>query len=79
MALGTRTKFQLEILISTILVIYKFREIILEGSRNVSETPPRKAHIAATRLCNSLRGYPQHARNLHYQDPFQNKDSLFQV
>ena len=42
MALGTRTKFQLEILIirSTILVIYKFRENILESSRNVSETPP---------------------------------------
>ena len=32
MALGTHTKFQLEILIrSTILVIYKFRENILES------------------------------------------------
>ena len=42
MALGTRTKFQLEILIrNTILLIYKFRENILESSRNFSETPPR--------------------------------------
>ena len=41
MASGTRTKFQFEILIkSTILVIYKIRENILESSRNVSETPP---------------------------------------
>ena len=40
MALVTRTEFQLEILIrSAILVIYKFRENILESSRNVSETP----------------------------------------
>ena len=39
MALGTRTK--LEILIrSTISAIHKFREIILECSRNVSETTP---------------------------------------
>ena len=42
MALGTRTKFQLEILIrSTISAIHKFRENILESSRNVSETTPR--------------------------------------
>ena len=41
MALGTRTKLQLEILIrSTILVIYKFWKNILESLRNVSETPP---------------------------------------
>ena len=41
MALGTHTKFQLEILIrSMILVIYKFRENILESSSNVSETSP---------------------------------------
>ena len=41
MGLGTRTKFQLEILIrSTISAIQKFREIILESSRNVSETTP---------------------------------------
>ena len=39
MALGTRTKFQFEILIrSTIPAIHKFRENILEGSWNVSET-----------------------------------------
>ena len=39
MALGTRTKFQLEILTMTeISVIVYFREIILESSRNVSET-----------------------------------------
>ena len=42
MALGTRTKFQLDILItSTIFEIHKFRKNILESSRNVSETPPR--------------------------------------
>ena len=41
MDLGTRTKFELEILISTILVIYKFRGNVLESSRNFSETPPR--------------------------------------
>ena len=40
-ALGTRTKFQLEILItSTICAIHKFRENFLESSRNVSETTP---------------------------------------
>ena len=39
MALGTRTNFQLEIPIgSTISAIPKFRENILESSRNVSET-----------------------------------------
>ena len=39
MALGTRTKFQLEILtINVISGIVYFREIILESSRNVSET-----------------------------------------
>ena len=39
--LGTRTKFQLEILIrSMISAIHKFRENILESSRNVSETTP---------------------------------------
>ena len=42
MALGTRTKFQLDIPIrSTISTIHKFRENILESSRNVSETTPR--------------------------------------
>ena len=40
-ALGTRTKFQLEILtINVITGIVYFREIILESSRNVSETTP---------------------------------------
>ena len=42
MALGTRTKFQLEILIrSTTSAIHKFRNNILESSRNVSEITPR--------------------------------------
>ena len=41
-ALGTRTKFQLEILtINVITGIVYFREIILESSRKVSETIPR--------------------------------------
>ena len=40
-ALGTRTKFQLEILtINVITGIVYFRETILESSRNVSETTP---------------------------------------
>ena len=40
-ALGTRTKFPFEILIINVIsgVVY-FREIILESSRNVSETTP---------------------------------------
>ena len=42
-SMGTRTKFQFEILIkSTILVIYKIQENILESSRIVSETLPRE-------------------------------------
>ena len=41
MALGTHTKFQLEILIrSTISAIHKFWKNILESSRNASETTP---------------------------------------
>ena len=41
MALGTRIKFQLEIIIScTLSAIQKFGENILESSRNVSETIP---------------------------------------
>ena len=41
MALGTRTKFQLEICITSLIsAIHKFRENILESSRNVSETTP---------------------------------------
>ena len=40
-ALGTRTKFQLEMLIgSAISATHKFRGNILESSRNVSETIP---------------------------------------
>ena len=39
MALGTRAKFQFEILIrSTIFAIHKFRENIFKSSRNLSET-----------------------------------------
>ena len=40
-ALGIRTKFQLEILTRNVIscIVY-FREIILESSRNVSETTP---------------------------------------
>ena len=42
MALGTRTKFQLEILtINVISGIVYFREFVLESSRNVSEPTPR--------------------------------------
>ena len=41
-ALGTHTKFRLEILtLKVISSIVDFREIILESSRNVSETTPR--------------------------------------
>ena len=41
-ALGTRTKFQLEIItINVISGVVYFDEIILESSRNVSETTPR--------------------------------------
>ena len=40
-ALGTRTKFQLEILtINAISGIVYFREIILESLQNISETTP---------------------------------------
>ena len=53
-ALGTRTKFQLEIRIrTTISAIHKFRENIWEGSRNASETPtwwPKRPHAATQRL-----------------------------
>ena len=41
MALGTRTKFQFDILtINVISSVLYFRDIILESSRNVSETTP---------------------------------------
>ena len=47
-ALGTRTKFQLEILtIDVIFVIAYFSEIILESSRIVSETTPRITTVKA--------------------------------
>ena len=55
MALGTCTKFQLEILIRIMTsAIHKFRENILESLRNVSETPPRSylpMKFATTGLC----------------------------
>ena len=45
-ALGTRTKFQLEILIrTTISAIHKFQDNILESSRNVSETNARNQEM----------------------------------
>ena len=45
MALGTRTKYQLEICITShISAIHKFRENILESSWNVSETTPWVAY-----------------------------------
>ena len=48
MALGTCTKFQLEILIRSVMfAIHKFWENILESLRNVSETPPGH-HMAYT-------------------------------
>ena len=49
-ALGTRTKFQLEILtINVISGMVYFREIFLESSRNVSETTPWLSyHMYAT-------------------------------
>ena len=44
--LGIRTKFQLEILtINVISSIIYFREIILESSRNVSETEPMDLRV----------------------------------
>ena len=45
-ALGTHTKFRLEILtLNVISSIVNFREIILESSRNVSETTPSPVYI----------------------------------
>ena len=44
MALGTRTKFQLQIIITTtISAMQKFEDIILESCRKVSETTPRSS------------------------------------
>ena len=49
MALGTQTKFQLEMLIgSAISATHKFRENILKSLRNVSETTPRWRQIMST-------------------------------
>ena len=83
-ALGTHTKFQLEILIrSTIFAIHKFREKILESSRNVSKTPPRRAETATVVWFLSWRysrNYGYHGlrqwrnvpRGLHYSRPQNN-------
>ena len=49
MALGTRTKFQLEMVIgSAISATNKFRENILESSRNVNEATPRTSVAVLT-------------------------------
>ena len=51
MTLGTHTKLQLEILMSSMIsAIHKFRENILEGSQNVSETPPGLKSLAGIYL-----------------------------
>ena len=61
--LGTHTKFQLEILIRiTISAIHKFRENILESSRNVSEITPWN-HYGTDRkydrwICHPVNVYP---------------------
>ena len=50
-ALGTHTKFRLEILtLNVISSIIDFREIILESSRNVSETTRRSPCTSAVRV-----------------------------
>ena len=49
-ALGTHTKFQLEILTTNVIsVIVYFCEIILESLQNISETTPRP-HLDAPQL-----------------------------
>ena len=59
MALGTRTKFQLEILtINVISGIVYFREIILESSRNVSETTPCSLSARLNAFSLSANNYP---------------------
>ena len=71
MALGTRTKFELEILtINVISGIVYFREIILESSRNVSETPPWSlseniCHQVLTQLAALIPLDPYHRRLWH--------------
>ena len=57
--LWASTKFQLEILIrNTILVIYKFRENILESSQKVSETPPGVFSTQSSEVQLSISGVP---------------------
>ena len=56
MALGTRTNFQLEIPIgSTVSAIHKFRENILESSRNVSETTLRHITLYVPEIIYTVR------------------------
>ena len=67
MALSTRTKFQLGILIrSTISATQKFRENILESSRNVSETTPRNAFTTFYAF-DSCQGYPEYFQEPHWK------------
>ena len=58
-ALGTHTKFQLEIRIrSAISAIHKFREDILDSSQNVSKTTPRRlATLWNARLLRTAQPY----------------------
>ena len=54
-ALGTRTKFQLKILtINVISGVVYFRGIILDSSRNVSETTPRSPFLVITVPANDI-------------------------
>ena len=69
MALCTRTKFQLEILVtSTISAIHKFRENILESSWNVSETTPWKDNLNPLRA-KFFRGNIKHIFTFHVISP----------
>ena len=55
-ALGTRTKFQLEILtINVISGMVYFRDIILESSRKVSETTPWSSFLIPKNFRNLCR------------------------
>ena len=67
-AVGTRTKFKLEILItSTICAIHKFRGNFLESSRNVSETTPRHSSHMEQKF--HLKAAPPIGLNFnHYSD-----------
>ena len=63
-ALGTRTKFQREILTrSMISAIHTFRENVLESSRNVSETTPR---LLKKQLASDLRCHDAHKILLYW-------------